>query len=379
MTNPQSSDHQYTDRSSRPRRIAFCITDLDAGGAEKALFQLVTGLDRKEWTPTVYCLGPEAELAPLLRERGIRVHCYGARGWRGWGVFGWLTKHLRELQPELLQCFLFHGNLVGRIAGKRAGVPIVLAGHRVAEREKRWHLWLDRWTRGLVDHHVCVSRGVANHVLKHLRVRPEQISVIPNGVAPVPKDASPPDLRAEFGFDRNDRVILAVGRLHPQKGFLFLLKAFSLLHRNVPASRLLIVGDGPQRAELVAAAQREQLPVQFAGYRRDVPAIMRQSDVLAMPSQWEGMPNVVLEAMQAGLPVVTTDVEGISDLVGNEQQGLVVTRGDARGFAAALQRILTEAGLASRLAESAQNLVETEFTWQKSTEKYDLLFRRLID
>ncbi len=132
---------------STPSSIALCITDLDAGGAEKALVQIARRLDRAVWDPVVYCLSQRGVLADDLEQAGIPTHCLNA-GPRDLLVILRLARLLRRQKPVLLQTFLFHGNLAGRLAAALAGVPVVVSGIRVAEREKTWHLRLERWTRG---------------------------------------------------------------------------------------------------------------------------------------------------------------------------------------------------------------------------------------
>lgn len=368
-------------QSETPVRIAFCITDLDPGGAEKSLVQLVLGLDRTRWVSTVYCLGPEAELAGTLREHGIAVHCYGAKSRASLGVFSWLTHQLREFRPEVLQCFLFHGNFVGRIAGKRAKVPHIVAGHRVAERQHRWHLWLERWTRRWVDHHVCVSQGVADHLERCAGVLPQQMTVIPNGVTVLEKAEPPISLFDEFGIPEASPVVLAAGRLHPQKGFLVLLQAFKRVLETVPESRLLILGEGPQREvlERTVCELGVAREVCLAGRSLRILSVMRRSTVFAMTSVWEGMPNVVLEAMASRLPVVSMDVEGIRELIPDDTCGFVVTQGDIKGFADAVTAVLQDSGLRKKLSANALGLVQKQFTWKRMVHNYVQLYESLVN
>lgn len=366
-------------------RIAFCITELDPGGAEKGLYQLATRLDRSKWEVRVYCLGPEAELSRALRREGIHVDCYGAKSWRDVGAFFWLTSHLREFRPALLQGFLFHGNLLGRLAGRAAGVPVILAGHRVAEREKRWHLRLDRWTKQLVHHHVCVSRGVATYLSSQLHLRPEDVTIIPNGIVTSEEREQQQQQPVKIGNlthrPAGTMTVLAVGRLHAQKGFLDLLAAFQAVAEELPESHLLIVGEGSQRRELEAEIHQRKLNkmVTLAGRRKDVLELMRQADVLALTSRWEGMPNVVLEAMSVGLPVVAMDVEGIRDVIQNEQLGIIVTPGDIKGFTRSLLQLLTRPDLAQHMGHESQQFVTKEFAIEKTVLQYERLFQRLID
>src|SRR5262249_1411394 len=147
--------------STGPIRVALCITDLDAGGAERALVQLARGLDRRRFLPAVFCLGPRAALVGPLEASGICTVCLGARRPTDLGALVRLYRELRRFGPQVVQTFLFHANIAGRLAGRLAGAKHIISGIRVAERRARWPLWLDRLTNRLVDVNVCVSQGVA--------------------------------------------------------------------------------------------------------------------------------------------------------------------------------------------------------------------------
>jgi glycosyltransferase involved in cell wall biosynthesis len=366
--------------SHLPTRIAFCITDLDPGGAEWALVQLAAGLDRAEWDPRVYCLGPPGALVDRLAEAGIGVECLGARSARNVGVIIRLARRLRAFRPALLQTFLFHANLAGRIAGRLARVPVVVCGIRVAERERRWHLLLDRWTQRLVTHNVCVSRAVADFSIARGRLHPDKLSVIPNGVdCERFAQAIPADL-AEFGIPRGTRTILSVGRLHPQKGHDLLISAVAPLLAERPNLHVLIVGEGPSRerlqSQIVELGCREQ--VHLAGWRSDIPEIMKACTIFTLPSRWEGMPNVVLEAMAASLPVVATDVEGVHELIRNGVNGIVVRGDSAADFRSGLQALLDDPAMQNRFRSEAQTHVAKAFATHNMLARYHALYRELL-
>jgi glycosyltransferase involved in cell wall biosynthesis len=207
--------------------------------------------------------------------------------------------------------------MAGRLAGRLAGVPIIVSGIRVAEREKHWHVRLERLTRGLVTHHVCVSQAVAEFSRREARLRHETVTVIPNGVD-VDRFANAERLsNDELGVPPDTRWMIAVGRLHPQKGHLQLVDAVAPLLRAHPQWRLMIVGDGPLRTDLERRVAELECHEQVAllGFRNDVPRLLKTADVLVLPSLWEGLPNVVLEAQAASLPVIAHDVEGIRELI----------------------------------------------------------------
>jgi glycosyltransferase involved in cell wall biosynthesis len=363
-----------------PRRIAFCITDLDIGGAEQCLFHVVSGLDRREWTPHVYCLSRRGALVDRLEALGIACTCLGWRGWRDvWRVIS-LARRLRAFRPELLQTFLFHGNMAGRIAGKLAGVPVIVSGIRVAEREKAWHVRLERWTRGLVAQHVCVSRAVADFSIREAHLRPETVTVIPNGVDVDRFQNAEPLSNVELGAPPETKWLIAIGRLHPQKGHLLLLEAVAPLLRADPQWRLLIVGEGPLRgdlerhiADLACSAQ-----IVLAGFRSDVPRLLRTASLFVLPSLLEGLPNVVLEAQAACLPVIASDVEGIREIVQPGVTGLITEAGNVAELRAALEALMSSPERRSAMQCELQVNSESALTTRRMSQKYADLYRHLL-
>ena len=365
---------------SSPCRIAFCITDLDPGGAERALFEIVTRLNPHLFQPHVFSLSG-GEVANWLIQRGIGVSCFDGGQRSRWQVFGWLARELKQFRPDIVQGFLFHGNLVSRVAGWRAGVPVRLAGHRVAEQGKSWHLWLDRFTKSLVMRHICVSSGVADHVVQRLRLDRSKTTVIPNGIDPALKVANDGRLRAELEIQTECQIMLAVGRLHRQKGFDLLIDAVSRIRNTDENLHLAIVGEGPERAALEAmvATRRCQNEVTLLGYRRDLPELMAGADLFVLSSRWEGMPNVVMQAMLSGIPVVAANVEGIEDLIVHEQSGLIVEKNNPEHLANALVRMLKDKELCQRLAGNAQTVIENQFTWEAAAQLYERVYLHLVN
>lgn len=364
---------------SGPVRIGFCITELDDGGAERALARIATGLDRRCWDPFVICLAPEGPLAEPLRGAGIETVCLNLSGARHFWKVPRLLGCLRAQRPRLLQTFLYHANILGRCCAAAAGVEVVVSGVRVAERRSRFRLQVDRWTRRLVDCHVCVSHAVAEFSIEHGLDR-RRVRVIPNGVDYERfAQATPVDLSSE-GVPAEARVAVFVGRLDPQKAPEQWLRAFAELAERFPDLHTVLVGDGPLRSALQAqaAAAGLQTRVHFLGRRNDVPGLLRRADCFVLTSRWEGMPNVLLEAMAAGRPCVATAVEGVTELLRPRETGWLVPCGDPQALAAAVSDVLRAPAEAHCVAQSAQNLVREHFTWQHVLEAYDTLYRELL-
>jgi glycosyltransferase involved in cell wall biosynthesis len=367
-------------RFKSPVRIAFCITDLDPGGAERAMVRLVKGLDRSRWEPAVFCLAGRGDLADELQSARITVECLGARHWSNIGAVLRLARGLHRFQPAVVQTFLFHANLAGRTAARLAGVGKVVAGIRVAEKRSRVPLWLDRWTNRLVAKNVCVSQAVANFSISHAGIPSEKVVVIPNGVD-VRRfaEARPADLQP-FGIPPESPVLLTVGRLDPQKGLADLIEAAAIVAPKFPAAHFLLVGEGPERGAIERLIREKGLAdrVHLAGWRPDVPELLAAGSVLILPSHWEGMPNVILEAMAAGLPVAATQVEGTSELVVEGQTGFLVPVKSPQALADAISKMLAVPAFAKALGASGRERVTAEFSWERMVARYESLYESLI-
>lgn len=375
-----SSTRRYQRVSSTASipKIAFCITDLDPGGAERALVQLVTRLDRSRFEPHVICLAPPGGLLAALNTAGVPVTCLRARRWWDVSLLWKLKRELKRLQPALLQTFLFHANLAGRLAGWRARVPHIVSGIRVAEQRRNVYLRLDRWTESLVEKHVCVSQAVADYSRETGGLNPKKLRVIPNGVDFERFATAAPQDLSRWGISADDEVWVTVGRLDPQKGPWDLLTAVQKLHPMHPKLKLLWAGEGPLRNQMQEWINQHGLQevIRLIGWQEDVPGLLRAADGFVLCSLWEGMPNVVLEAMAAGLPVISTKVEGVSEIITHAETGWLVNRGD--DFSSSWNAVLQEQAAASRVATAGQQRVREHFTWDQMARQYMDLYDEIL-
>ena len=324
---------------AQPVRVALVITDIDVGGAERAMINLATRLDHSRWALKVFALGNDGHLGTVLREAAIPYVCLGCTNRRPVQVIRRLSRAFREFQPEIVQSFLFHANLASRLAALCAGRPWVVGGIRVAEHEKRWHLVLDWLTAPLSTGSVCVSQGVMDFTRDIAGINPRRLAVIPNGIDPAPFDAVQTIPRKDLGIPEEAHLALFVGRLDVQKGIGDLLTAAEWVIAQCPAWHLALAGNGPCRIWLLEQiATRPKLTgrIHWLGNRDDIPGLLRAADVLVLPSLWEGMPNVILEAMAASRPVIATSVEGSSEVVIGGETGWLVPVRDPESLGAAM-------------------------------------------
>jgi glycosyltransferase involved in cell wall biosynthesis len=376
-----SSAHSCRPWPIEPVPLALVITDLDVGGAERALVMLATRLDPKRWRLGVFCLGQPGRLVQQIQQANIFCECLKVNRRNPVQAIARLAIHLRRFSPLLVQSFMFHANLASRLAAPWAHGPWVVGGLRVAERQKRWHLILDRLTASLATGSVCVSPGVLRFSRQVAGLSGTRLTVIPNGIDPYPFDLAVAVPRAEIGVPDDAHLALYVGRLDPQKGLPDLLEAARRVITQCTNWFLALAGDGPSRSWLLEQIAKEPTlkeRVHWLGPRDDIPGLLKTANVLVLPSLWEGMPNVVLEAMAARRPVIGTAVEGTEDLVVPGQTGWLVPAHDPNALYLALSDAVDSPERCGRYGQQARLRVEQEFSLARTVEAYEQLWAGIL-
>lgn len=366
------------DKTADNPTIVFCINELDVGGAEKALVRIASGLHQRNRDVRVISLRDAGPLTDPLQQQGIPVMVLGGGGFADIRIWWRLRTAFRQLQPQIVVSFLHQANIAARIAACGTGIPVV-SGIRVADR-RRWVIASDRLTACCTVQYVAVSSHVADTHAQLCRLPADRITAIPNGVD-VPAESTGRTNSSSATSSDNGPELLFVGRLTPQKAPLDLLTAFASLPEAVrDSTRLTFVGDGELRAELDAAVQKMGLTrqVELVGQADDVPQRMRSATALVLPSHWEGMPNVVLEAMACGLPIVATAVDGTLDLLEADKTGWLVKPGDPAALSRAMADCLQHDSLRRKYALAAQNVARTRFSWESVVDRYEQLLTSLL-
>jgi len=371
-----------TETPDSPIPILFCITELDPGGAELALAQLVTRLDREKWEPYVIALGKETELVDQLRSADIPVTCLNATSSRQFSIYPRLVKEFRRINPAILQTYLFHANILGRMAARAARIKHVVSGIRVAERRGKWYHRVERWTDRWVSKHVCVSRAVRDFTIQKTKIPAEKMVVIPNGVDVSRFANASPTLRESLPDCNHENLLaLFVGRLDQQKGVFDLLTVAENLRKQIPHLKWMIAGEGPLRKEMEAQIEKRNLQdrVHLLGKRTDIAELMQTADLFVFPSRWEGMPNVILEAMAARLPIVTHNVEGIDELLIDQQSGIIIPCGNICTMTKGVALLVSNSDLRTSYAEKAFQRVSEQFGWEQTVSQYQQLYESLLN
>jgi starch synthase (maltosyl-transferring) len=353
-----------------------------------------------------------------LAESNIPVHYLGLRRAfefrRGVRL---LAELLERQRPDLIQSFLFHANILATFATRRlrrnpssarsrnvdpnadqnanasAATPIVtsapsvrlVTGWRVADQRPCRARLEARLTRN-VDHVVCVSHSVAEQA-RRLGLPPSRLSVIPNGVDTFVftcAQLSSPSTHTPSTHTPSTQIpptLLAIGRLDRQKGFDWLLQDANRLLESLPGFRLAIVGEGSERARLAARIHAAGLAdrVELPGWQDDIARRFHEATLVLIPSRWEGMPNVLLEAMASGRTVVATRVEGVEELLGPEAAAQSVPVTDLAGFIDRAIALARDSPERTRLGIANASRVRAHFSIDKMIDAYATLYGRLCD
>jgi glycosyltransferase involved in cell wall biosynthesis len=371
-------------------RILFLIDNLRPGGAQKVLLAVLEALERTALEPVVWCLGGSSRIERDFEALGIPVLGKPEGFWELASEPLALMSYLRSHEVVLVQTFLFHSDVMGRVAGlfarrRRPGgrMPIVVSSVRATNLKNRWWQFaLQRMTAPLAHAFTAVSRKTLEFAVAHEGVRADRAQVIPNGIDLTPWSQLPDQTtaRKELDLPEDGPVIGTLGRLHEQKGHIHLLDAAVRVVEEFPKATFLIAGYGPLEDELKKKADDLGLSenVRFLGYRQDVGRILAALDIFALPSLWEGMSNAVLEAMAAGKCVVATEVDGAVDQVVHDETGLLIPPGDSDALADALLTACKDRAMMEAMGRQGRERAAEVFPLEKMTQTTLDLYARLL-
>jgi len=290
-----------------------------------------------------------------------------------------LLGHLRELQPDLVSAHSSKAGWLARVAGQMLGIPVIFTAHGWAFADgvplfrRKIYLTAEKIAGTLPARIITVSDYDRRLAIGHGVVGPEKVVTIHNGMPDIGQELS-----ATPGTDP-PRIVM-VARFAEQKDHQTLVRALGEL-RDLDWS-LDLVGDGPLRPTISSLVQEIGLDrrIRLLGFRRDVAQVLASAQVFVLASKWEGFPRTILEAMRAGLPVVASDVGGVSEAVADKKTGFLVTPNDEQALTGALRRLIGEPDTRKRMGESGRKRYESEFTFDgmldRTAEVYETVIGR---
>ncbi len=349
------------------------------GGGEVWLFRTMRELEKRGHQTYLLCR-PGVILDKKAREKGFTVHTLAMRGdldpvtiMRTWRL-------LRRLKPHVVCTNMDKELRFGGLAARLAGVPVVVPRRGIdypLKNKPLYRLTYQKLASGVIANSEATKASLLSRAPW---LRPDKIRVIYNGINP--EDFSSPaktDLRGEFGIDPNTVLIGFVGQLDERKGVDTLIKAFSKLARERTDIHLLLTGTGPLRSRLEELSRPFRTRISFAGYRDDPAEIMKAVDMLILPSLWEGFGIVLIEAMAAGKPVISTNVSNIPEIVSDNKEGLLINPGDEHSLTTCMRLLCRDRDLRQRLGKAGKRKVTRLFTLEHMVDEVEEYFSILME
>ncbi|MDX6691660.1 MAG: hypothetical protein QOG15_3117 [Solirubrobacteraceae bacterium] len=358
--------------AARDARPVVVVSDaVGAGGAEVYLALLAEALgDQRAFVALIGARTGE-RASDQLESAGARVVRIGGLGRIPRpAALRRLVGALRALDPAVVHVNATDqgDGLTAILAARAVRRPLVVTVHLALDGRAAYHETLSGRSLRWADAVIAVSDGVAAH-LTGLGV---SATIVRNGV-PVP--AADPDARRILGVDPGALLVGGIGRLGEQKGWDVLCRAAPVLRERSPGAVVVIVGDGAQHSALQTLADRHD--VRLLGARANAASLLHAFDVLAMPSRFEGLPLVAMEALHAGVPIVGSDIAGVRDVVGDA--GVLVSPEDPAALGAALAGLAADRAARADLGARGRARGAARFTVQRMAQETAAVYDRLAD
>ena len=352
---------------SPKKTILFTIPTLGAGGAERVMVTLLNHwAQKKEWN-LVLLLHDSPEEKPFYTlDTSVDVHHTGC--WKKgtkWKAIGRVRHMIQTLHPDLVVSFMAPNNILTLLGGRGLDVPVLISERIALEY---WDLGalsqrVRDWIYNKACHIVVQTQRIKDSLAPSLQ---EKASVIPNPIA----------ISKEKAIKK--KRIIGVGRLHTQKGFDLLIKAFAKVYESYPEWELVIYGEGPEREDLESLVSQLNVPVFLPGRTQEIAREMAQSEIFVLSSRSEGMPNVLCEAMGLGLPVISTDCPtGPRELIQEGVNGLLIPVDHEDALASAMKALIEDQGLRQNLGQAAQASVSS-FKIEAIASQWESLFKQYM-
>lgn len=382
-----------TTKNHRVLHVVHLIEALGPGGAERLLYTNLKHFDRERVRSTVITVYPHAThwLEPIqaLGVPVVPLNCQNTRE---------IPKGIKNLRtwllankPDLIHSHLWAANIIGRIAGRLTGTPVISSIHNPDHEEQAWAdgadvslmkrrivRGLDRWTaKAGNDRLIAVSNYVKQSATRHLRVPLDSIDLVYNPIDIDSLTDAPATSRAELlrscGLPADSIILLNVARLSPQKGLVYALRALPAIRKRFPSAHLVSVGattDPRWTEQLEREATELGVKDHFhvMGARRDVTDFLRACDVFIFPSLYEGLGIALIEAMAAGCACVASSAGPIPEVISDGEDGILVPPADSDAIAAAVCRLLEDESERLRLGTAASKTAFSRFQPQQSAD-----------
>lgn len=364
-------------------RILHVTFNMDIGGAEQVIKQLVQNANKTQYDMSVLCL--ENNIGPLgkqLLEQGIEVVALNRKPGFDVRLIRSLRAYIQNYPFDILHCHQYTPYVYGMFASLFTDVEVIFTEHG------RFHPDRSTWKRKMLNPLLSlntaaitsISQATKEALVNYENFPRRRIEVIYNGIEDsAGKKYNPEILKKDLGIKSNDIVLGTISRLDSIKNITMMISAFQRVLTKFPNSKLLIVGDGPERRALEDQVKTLGIAEQavFTGYQLDPQRYLNIMELFLLSSFSEGTSMTLLEAMSYAKPVVVTNVGGNPEIVKNGETGVLVASDDHIAFSDVILRLLNDGSLMMEMGVNARKRFESIFTVEKMIKSYSLLYRRI--
>lgn len=369
-----------------PINIAHVVYSFGAGGIENGIVNLINGLDNKEYYHIIICLTESGEFEDRIINSNFALIELHKKYGNDISVPFKLRNLFKSYSVDIVHLrgwpTLVEGVIGAKLSGK-AGIIYGFHGKIFAELQKvnRKKKMAESFMVRFVDRVLTLSVHMKDEFCQNLGVRKNKVNIISNGVDTFKfsPEINVNAVRSEWNFGDNDFIIGSVGRIDAVKDFKTLINGFQIFNNKNKDSKLIIVGEGPEynRLKDYIAVNMLEKKVILAGFRDDIPQMLRLMDVYVQTSLYEGFSNTLGEAMSTGLPIVATDVGGNSDLIDEGINGFLIGVGDDVELYERLELLYSDRNMFQRMSLNNRNKVIEKFSINRMITEYDTLYRNL--
>lgn len=364
------------------KKIIHLIQSLDNGGCENMLLRTLPFLNK--FKHEIITISHSGELFEKFKEKNISVYNIGQKNPLDLPSYFRILKKIRKENPDIVLTYLFHADAIGRlflqIFTKTKIIPFLRTNYN--HPDYRFARIFEKTTKIFAKNYLANSQSVKNFYAENIGVPREEITVIPNGIDTEFYDRIKVNKKVIeiLGVKKNEFFIICVANLHINKGHKYLLEAFENIYKKDCNIKLLLVGDGKEKKNLLRQIENyySKKNILFLGKRNDVPELLKGSDIFVLPTFFEGMSNAIIEAMAVGLPIITTDIPENKELIMNKVTGILIPKENIEALSEAINSLKNNPALAKKLSDNAKEYAKKKFDMRKISDEWENFLENII-
>lgn len=361
----------------------------EVGGPGKTIIETFSHIDKDLFSISVgvFRTREETNETPFMLEakrRGIAVHEIRSRNQYDPAIIPEIVTLIRKDKIDILHTHEPKSDICGFLAAAICRVPVITTMHGWIVNGLKQHFYtkIDKMLARYFDRVIVVNNAMRDILIKE-GVSPDIISVLHNCIVTENyyKDGTRGYIGQSIGKELRSPVIGTLGRLSLEKGHADFIEAAAIVLAQGFDARFVIVGDGPERGRIEQLISEKGLEnsVMLAGYLRDPRRVLQDLDLMVLPSYTEGLPNVILEALMMEVPVISTAVGGVPDIIRDGQEGVLIQPGEPRKMASAIMNFLDDPAILGRMALKGKETVENRFDFKVRTLKLEKIYRKIME